>query len=238
MARIRTVKPDLFKSPSLRHLSIEARYLAIGLLTEADDQGRFIASAKLLAGSLFPHDDDVSVLKVERWLKAIEEVGMIELYSVDGVRYGSFPKWADHQRISHPALSRLPNSSGEVPVQNGSDSALNREQGKEQGIGKAGLTAAFEKFWSIYPRKVGRGAAEKAFVKAVLRAKDPAPILAGAERYRDDPSRDPDLRYTAHPSTWLNQDRWLDEAAEAPRRRTTDDVKAALDQLGGSDVDR
>jgi hypothetical protein len=33
-------------------------------------------------------------------------------------------------------------------------------------------------------------------------------ILAGAKRYAADPNREDE--FTAHPSTWLNQDRWLD----------------------------
>lgn len=59
MARIRTVKPDLFSDEKLARVSLQARLLYIGLFTEADDQGRLYASAKRLAGALFPHDQRV-----------------------------------------------------------------------------------------------------------------------------------------------------------------------------------
>lgn len=221
MARIRSVKPDLFKSASLRNVPLEARYLAIGLLTEADDEGRFIASAKLLAGSLFPHDEDVTAAKVERWLDSLEEIRMIELYEADGVRYGSFPKWADHQRISHPTPSRLPNPVCMTPELFANPSGLNgnREVEQGKGIGRAALRAAFAELWQIYPRKVGKRKAEAAFERAVGRAGgDPLPILAGARRYAGDPNRVSE--FTAHPTTWLNRDGWGDqpEPTRDPRR--------------------
>jgi len=67
----------------------------------------------------------------------------------------------------------------------------------------------FDEFWKIYPLKVGKGAALKAFVKAV-RTTDADIIIKGAQRYKLDPNRS--QAYTAHASTWLNAQRWLDEA--------------------------
>jgi hypothetical protein len=65
----------------------------------------------------------------------------------------------------------------------------------------------FEQFWSSYPLKVGKGAAIKAWLKAVKRA-TPQIIIEGACRYASDPNRD--AAFTAHASTWLNSDRWGD----------------------------
>lgn len=81
----------------------------------------------------------------------------------------------------------------------------------------------FDRFWQIYPRKAGKGAARTAWAKAITGV-DPETIYAGAERYRDDPNRSE--AYTAHPSTWLNNERWDDdplpkrEDTEAPRALT------------------
>ena len=78
----------------------------------------------------------------------------------------------------------------------------------------------FDEFWAAYPRREAKGAARKAWDKAIKRA-DPAEIIAGARLYRDRPDRDP--RYTAHAATWLNADRWTDEpppvAAHTHRHR-------------------
>jgi hypothetical protein len=81
-------------------------------------------------------------------------------------------------------------------------------------------TEAFAAFWSVYPLKVGKGAALKAYLKAVRRA-SPDEILSGAQRYADDPNRNPG--YTAHASTWLNADRWQDEAL--PKKPTGADLR-------------
>jgi len=74
----------------------------------------------------------------------------------------------------------------------------------------------FDRFWAAYPRREAKGAARKAWDKAIKRA-TPDRIVAGAERYRDQPGREP--QYTAHPATWLNADRWTDEPAPRHDRR-------------------
>lgn len=72
----------------------------------------------------------------------------------------------------------------------------------------------FDRFWAIYPRKTGKGAARKAWATATLTT-TPDIILAGVERYA--PTRHgQDPQYTPHPATWLNQQRWEDEP-ETPR---------------------
>lgn len=67
----------------------------------------------------------------------------------------------------------------------------------------------FAAFWSAYPRKVGKGAARTAFVKA-LRKASVETILAGLARAEW--SADP--QYIPHPSTWLNAERWDDAPTE------------------------
>lgn len=72
---------------------------------------------------------------------------------------------------------------------------------------KDGARERFDEFWSTYPRREARPAAEKAWERAVKRA-EPEVIIKAAQQYRDDPNRDEG--FTAHASTWLNQDRWND----------------------------
>lgn len=68
----------------------------------------------------------------------------------------------------------------------------------------------FDLFWSIYPRKVAKGNARKAFFKAIKTARFQT-ILDGAERLASDRAGE-DHEFTPHPATWLNGQRWLDEA--------------------------
>lgn len=88
-----------------------------------------------------------------------------------------------------------------------------------------GLDAEFDQFWDVYPRREGKAAAKVKFATARKRGIALSVILAGAERYRDDPNREP--QYTAHPSTWLNQGRWDDEPLppRGDRNRANDTPK-------------
>lgn len=65
----------------------------------------------------------------------------------------------------------------------------------------------FDEFWEVYPLKVGKGAARKAFRHANARA-SAADIIAGARAYA---AKKTEPKFTKHPSTWLNADCWLDE---------------------------
>ena len=66
---------------------------------------------------------------------------------------------------------------------------------------------AFEAFWQLYPRKVGRLVAAKAFAAAVNRGNKPADIIAAVEVYPFNANP----QYQPHPTTWLREGRWLDE---------------------------
>ena len=127
MARIRTLKPSFWSDQKVCSLDRDARLLTVGLISFADDQGRFLASPGAIIGYVYPHDN-VTHKQVTAWRNAISQVGLIELYTVNGFEYGHFPRWADHQKISHPAPSTFPEppqrSSGSIPEQRQSGSAL------------------------------------------------------------------------------------------------------------------
>ena len=84
------------------------------------------------------------------------------------------------------------------------------------------LETPFDRFWSIYPIKVGKKKAEQAFDKASSEAEIEI-IIEGAIRYAQDPNRVE--QYTAHPTTWLNGGRWADQPL--PDRELTKEDKAA-----------
>ena len=87
----------------------------------------------------------------------------------------------------------------------------------------------FNLFWAIYPRKEAKGAARTAFIKACRKVPFEV-IVEGAKRFASDPNRQDE--FTAHASTWLNQERWSD--APLPSRggsmtRTESSVMRALE---------
>lgn len=88
-------------------LSRDARLLFVGLVTMADDEGRFRALASGILGHCFPYDEDAAN-KLKKWVGEIKESGMVSFYVVDGVPYGAFRHWTKHQRVNRPSESELP----------------------------------------------------------------------------------------------------------------------------------
>jgi hypothetical protein len=74
------------------------------------------------------------------------------------------------------------------------------------------INEQFNDFWAVYPRKKGKGQARRAFEKA-LEKTDLDTILAGVAAYVTNEDMD-DPQFIAHPSTWLNGERWEDEYEE------------------------
>ena len=67
----------------------------------------------------------------------------------------------------------------------------------------------FEQWYQTWPRKVGKGGARKAF-KAALKKTDFETLCQGRDRFIVAASGQ-DKNYIPYPSTWLNQERWLDD---------------------------
>ena len=216
MARIRSIKPDAFESDTLSQVPRGVRWTFAGLWTYCDDDGRGRDNLRLIQAALYPLDADVTLDVVADDLKQLESVGAICRYVADGRDYLHIPAWVEHQRVSHPTPSKLPscprcheqfaNDSGKDPE------ALVPELNRKEGNRREGSPELFDEFWAAYPRKTDKGNAKKAWVKAVKK-KPAAEIIAAALAYA---ATKPEPKYTAHPTTWLNGERWDDEHARAP----------------------
>ncbi len=108
MSTRRMIDPAFWQSARVAALSFEHRYLFIGLISNADDQGRMKAHPALIRSKVYPYDD-IQLAPIEDGLRAIEEQGGIVLYEVDGTAYLQIRKWWTYQNPSwawpsdHPA---------------------------------------------------------------------------------------------------------------------------------------
>lgn len=83
-------------------------------------------------------------------------------------------------------------------------------------------TLPFDAFWSVYPRKVAKGHARKAFAKACKLA-DPSEIVGAAGKFAY-AMQDTEKQYVPHPTTWLNGERWDDDLDDvAPQSKSNTD---------------
>jgi len=90
--------------------------------------------------------------------------------------------------------------------------------------GGESIDTGFEKFWTNYPRKVGKGAAYRAWCKeAKLCSAVQEQIFAalGWQKNQEQWTKERG-RFIPHPATWLNQRRWLDEKADQPERQLSE----------------
>lgn len=88
----------------------------------------------------------------------------------------------------------------------------------------------FDQFWGLYPRKVGKASARKAFGQ--LHIGDRAKAMHGVLRLKNDPNLPP-TQYVPHPATWLNREGWEDEPYPKRETPTTGRVETKSPYVGG-----
>lgn len=108
MARKRMIDPGIWTSEDYSSLSILARLIWVGLISNADDEGRGKANTSYLKSQLFPYDDELSLKKIETSLKEIEKLMSIKFYEVNGKKYYQLTKWDKFQKIDRPSVSQIP----------------------------------------------------------------------------------------------------------------------------------
>ena len=90
--------------------------------------------------------------------------------------------------------------------------------GREKPVdhSKTIVAKRFDEFWDEYPRKVGKGAAERAWGKIRPTAELHGKIMAALEKAKGcrDWVKD-NGEFIPHPTTWLNQKRWEDDYGQS-----------------------
>ena len=96
---------------------------------------------------------------------------------------------------------------GDVNVYGNKDTPSPPSQREEPGADDR-----FDAFWTVYPKKVGKGDARKAFEK-IRPSKDLTGrmIAAVMKQSQSEQWKRDHGRYIPNPSTWLNQQRWEDD---------------------------
>lgn len=101
MGRIRTIKPEFFRSRSLAKVSLPARLTFQGLWCEADDHGRGIADAHIIKGVIWPLEHDITADHVANHLTELERTGHIRRYTVADDAFYEVVAWEKHQAAAY-----------------------------------------------------------------------------------------------------------------------------------------
>lgn len=118
MAKIRTIKPELWNSQNLGSRSVLARLNFIGLFSLADDEGRGRGESRFLLGHLHPYAEAVvSEAAFVESLNELEAAELVAFYSnPKGFRFYALPGWTSHQYIKDPSPSELPPVPSDHPL--------------------------------------------------------------------------------------------------------------------------
>ncbi|MDK9494351.1 hypothetical protein QEZ40_000223 [Streptomyces katrae] len=109
MARIRTIKPEAFESEDLAAVDVTAVLTFFGLLTQADDSGRFRDHPAIIAGRLWALRPEHTPAHVAHDLEQLAEAGLVCRYTgCDGKSWLHIVTWDRHQKINRASESRLP----------------------------------------------------------------------------------------------------------------------------------
>ena len=152
-------------------------------------------------------------------LEGLTQVGLIDRYEVNGGIYLQVKQFDTHQPNLHKRTSsKFPESPGvsENYRPNIRESNLTQnpeprtQKGTQNPEPRVARHAVFNRFWAAYPKKIGKGEAEKAWGKLTGDETFLETLLAALERQQPWLLRE-NGKYIPNPSTWLNQRRWEDE---------------------------
>lgn len=109
MARKRMISPEIWESSSFSKLTDFAKLIFIGLISNADDEGKGKANPGYIRSKLFPNDEERRVTDIKKALSDIALTMSITFYEVNGDSLYLLTNWARWQKIDRPTPSKFPN---------------------------------------------------------------------------------------------------------------------------------
>jgi len=131
VARIRTIKPEIWTDEKLSECSLSAHLLFIGLISFADDEGRMEYAPARIRMQIFPCGR-VPPKKLTELIGELTERSLIRVYVVDNREFLDIPGFIKHQRINRPTPSKLPAFHGVLSEPSVSPQAGMEWKGKER----------------------------------------------------------------------------------------------------------
>ena len=153
--------------------------------------------------------------RVQRFLRDLAMDGSVTTQTDTAQTLITLCNWGKYQRPFREA-----NTQTATPT----DTPTDTKKKELKEVERKNALQGFDDWWAIYPRKVSKAQAEKAFAKAVP-ARIALPALmektkAFAASWKDKPRAE--LTFCPHPSTWLNDARYDDEPDVKPAPTAAD----------------
>lgn len=224
--RARNLKPSFFKNEDLAELKFEERLLFAGLWCLSDRDGFFENRPKKIKAELFPYDEKITPTIISKMLCNLMSRHVITLNETHGLVNNFLKHNNPHPHeakscVSEEIKNTLKKLCNDMSLACQCNVVLNPEScilNPESCIPLIvadDIAGFFDSFWKAYPKKIGKGAAEKSFKKikpteSLLRV-----MISAIENFKESENwKEKNGKYIPNPATWLNQKRWEDEVPE------------------------
>lgn len=210
----RYLKPGIRDSESIDKLSPLAENLYVRLIATVDDFGRFDARPSMIKAQCFPIKDSVNAKRCLELLHELSACKLIVLYRADDKDYLQMCKWENTPR-SH--VSKFP-TPAEACIH--AYTLVKQSFTVLPVFGTVTVTVTdhpdgFDEFWKAYPKKAGKPAAARAWKAARINGELSLVLADVANRTAGSDWQKEGGKYIPHPTTYLNQRRWEDEAQQS-----------------------
>jgi hypothetical protein len=137
LVRIRTIKPEFWRSEDIAKLDWGTRLVYVGLWSYVDDNGVGRDDWRIITAELFALDDPLTEpsVRVQTALDTLSAGGQIVRYTVRGKAYIEILAWDSHQVINRPSKARFPRSDAQSAKTHG---ALTEPSMTDQNMPGAG----------------------------------------------------------------------------------------------------
>lgn len=235
---------DWRADPALRMCSLAARGLWMEMLSimhEADPRGSLLVNGAPIAAKQLANLCGATLRETITLLTELETSGVFSR-AEDGTIFSRRMKRDDAKSARDKANGKTggnPRLNAGVNPLDKAQSPESRSQNPEARIQKepkertraSALAAPWteadrERFWAAFPNKVGKADAMKAFDRASSKV-TPEVLFPALTIY----ANKTDDRPFCNPSTWLNQERWLDQPAANNGNRTSNPRTSGVDAI-------
>ena len=180
----------LNKALKVEGLKPTAKFILIVLANYADEKGTCYPSYRHIANIVGLKDTK----GVQRTIKSLADMGLLK---INNRKNDSGGNTSNLYELTMGSETPTPLSAPPLRVTEPSNT---KEDTKK-------YISSFQEFWKIYPRKIGKKQASKIFGK--YDEKHYAKIIHGVRLFAQE-NKTTEERFIPHPSTWLNQERWMD----------------------------
>ncbi len=217
MARIRTIKPELWTDPEFVECSTNARLLFVAALNFASDYGVMADKPVQLKMQCFPGDDIAITPLIE---ELIDAGFWIRRPAPDGTSVLVIRTFLQHQRVDKPQDGRWGDPSDWPSIAECSPNVrrLIPEGSTTEGNGRKGdialppLPDDFAAWYAQYPRKKARADALKAWKAIAAPRPTVDELIAACAGLRKLPKHEE--KFIPYPASWIRDRRWEDESPD------------------------